>query len=135
EATVAKTGIAPSARAFDIGTGNAAVAIRLAERFGLTVEAVEFDPAMADLARSRIAASAAREAITLHEARSDAVLSTEPAFDLIVALGVTEPIGEGVRDPRALFEGLARHLTPGGHLLWGDLVWLSEPTPPLRQIV
>jgi len=135
ESTVATTGITPRARALDIGTGNAAVAIRLAERFGLTVEAVEFDPAMAALARSRIAASAARAAITLHETRSDAVLAAEPAFDLIVALGVTEPVGDGVRKPRAMFEGLSRHLTPGGHLLWGDLVWLSEPTPPLRQIV
>ena len=135
EAAVAAAGLSPGTRALDIGSGNGAVAIRLAERFGLRVEAVELDPLMAELARSRIVASPARDRITLHRRRSSEVLAANPPFDLIVALGVTEPVGGGVRDPGGMFAGLAEHLAPGGRLLWGDLVWTAEPSQPLRQIV
>jgi protein-L-isoaspartate O-methyltransferase len=135
EAAVVAAGPSPGARALDIGAGNGAVAIRLAERFGLVVDTVELDASMAELARTRIAASPMRERITLHQGRSGDVLTASPPFDLIVALGVTEPVGGGVRDPRGMLAGLAAHLAPGGRLLWGDLVWTAEPSPPLRQIV
>lgn len=132
---LAATGLPAGARALDIGCGNGAVSIRLAEGFGLSVDAVELDPGMADLARSRIAASGAADWIRLHEARSDAVLVQADPWDLIVALGVTEPVGGGVRDPQGMFSGLRAHLAPGGWLLWGDLVFVSEPSPPVRQLV
>ncbi len=135
DAAVALAAPAPGARALDIGCGNASVALRLADRFGLVVDAVELDPAMAELAGERIAASPARDRITLRNTRSDAVLAAHPPFDLIVALGTTEPVGGGVRDPQGMLAGLAGHLAPGGHLLWGDLVWTAEPPAPLRQIV
>ena len=132
---VARTGLAPGARALDIGSGNGAVAVRQAGRFGLIVDTVELDPDMADLAAKRIAASGARDRVTLHRTTSEAVLSAAAPFDLITALGVTEPVGGGVRDPCGMFRGLAAHLTPGGWLLWGDLTWMSEPSEPLRQLV
>lgn len=130
---VRATGLTASARALDIGCGNASVSIRLASGFGLRVDAVELAPAMADLARSRIAA--ANAGVALHEARSAEVLTAHPPWDLIIALGVTEPVGDGIRDPQGMFEGLKPCLRPGGWLLWGDLVWMSEPAPPLRQLV
>jgi cyclopropane fatty-acyl-phospholipid synthase-like methyltransferase len=132
EAAVASTGLPADARALDIGTGNAAVAIRLAERFRFEVMAVELDPGMAELARSRIADAGA--AVTLIETRSGEVLATSPPFDLIVAIGTVEPAGEGLREPAAIFAGLADHLGPGGFLLWGDLTWRGEPPGPLRQM-
>lgn len=135
EAAVAQADPPRGARALDIGSGNGAVAIRLAERFGLFVDTVELDPSMAELARTRIAASPARDGITLHRSRSDAVLAANAPFDLITALGVTEPVGGGVRDPRGMLAGLAAHLVPGGRLLWGDLTWTAEPSEPLRQII
>jgi cyclopropane fatty-acyl-phospholipid synthase-like methyltransferase len=132
---LAAAGLQACARALDIGCGNGAVSIRLAEGFGLSVDAVELDPAMADLARSRIAASGAAGRVVLHEARSDVVLAGNPPWDLILALGVTEPVGGGVRDPLGMFTGLRPHLKPGGWMLWGDLVFLAEPAPPVRQLV
>lgn len=135
ESAVAAAGLQPRARALDIGSGNGAVAIRLAERFGLEVDTVELDPSMTDLARTRIAASPARNRVTLHQARSGEVLAASAPFDLIVALGVTDPVGGGVCDPLGMLAGLAAHLIPGGRLLWGDLVWTAEPSTPLRQIV
>lgn len=127
---VERSGLGPGARALDIGCGNGAVSVRLAERFGLAVTAVELDPAMAALARERIGATPVR----LHEGRSGGVLAAASPFDLIVAIGSTDPVGDGRRDPAEVFAGLGEHLTPGGWLLWGDLVWTAAPPDPLRMI-
>lgn len=135
EAAVARAGLAPGARAVDVGTGNAAVALRLADRFGFAVEAVEFDPVMADLARSRIEAAGRQDAMTLTVASAAEALGDATGLDLITALGTTNLTGEGRPSPEAGFAFLAERLAPGGWLLWGDLVWLGEPPAPLRQIV
>lgn len=127
---VERSGLRPGARALDIGCGAGAVSVRLAERFGLEVTAVELDPAMAVLARERIGAIP----VDLHEGRSGEVLGAVPPFDLIVAIGSTDPVGDGRRDPAEVFAGLGGHLTHGGWLLWGDLVWTAEPPEPLRLI-
>lgn len=134
EAAVARTGLGPGATAIDIGTGNAAVALYLADRLGLRVTAVEYDPVMADLARERIAAVGTGDGVTLRVAPAAEVLTQSAPVDLIVALGTTDVTGEGRPTPEAGFAALRRKLLPGGWLLWGDLVWLSEPPAPLRQI-
>lgn len=133
EAAVARTSLGPGARAVDVGTGNAAVAIRLAQRFGLQVTALEFDPVMADLAAARIGASGATIELVVGAAAD--VLTTLAPPDLIVALGTTNLTGEGRPTPQAGFDFLASVLAPGGWLLWGDLVWLGQPSDPLRQVV
>lgn len=120
-------------RALDIGCGNAAVSIRLAQRFDLEVTAVELDPAIAALAAQRIAAAGA-DRVVLHQGRAGEVLETSPPFDLIVALGTTDPNGDGRRAPADMFSGLRGRLTPDGCLLWGDLVWTAPPPEPLRII-
>lgn len=135
ETAVARTGLAPGARVVDVGTGNASVALRLADGFGFAVEAVEFDPVMADLARSRIEAAGARGRVALSVASAAEALGDATGLDLITALGTTNLTGEGRPSPEAGFAFLAERLAPGGWLLWGDLVWLGEPPAPLRQIV
>ena len=134
DAAATRTGLRPGARALDIGTGNGAIAVRLAEAFGLDVTAVELDPAMADIARGRISASTAADRITLRQATSGAVLAELDALDLIVATGTTDPAGDGQLEPAAIFSALSRHLKPGGWLMWGDLIWNAEPPVPVRQI-
>ena len=134
EAAVARTGLGERATAIDIGTGNATVAIRLAQRFGLTVAAVELDPVMAALAQSRIEAADATRRVSLTVARAAEMLVRTEPVDLIVALGTTDVSGEGRPTPEAGFVALRRKLKPGGWLLWGDVVWLAEPPAPLRQI-
>lgn len=135
EAAVALAAPPSGGRAVDIGCGHGGVAIRLAERFGLSVTAIEADPAMADLAAARIAASPAAERITLCRGLSGPVLEAEAPWDLIVALGTTEPVGGGVRDPEGMLRGLAARLAPGGRILWGDMTWIAPPPEPLRQVV
>lgn len=134
EAAVARTGLGAGAVAIDIGTGNATVAIRIAQRFGLTVRAVELDPVMADLARSRIEAADMGDRVSLTVARAAEMLARTEPVDLITALGTTDVGGEGRPTPEAGFITLRRSLKPGGWLLWGDVVWLAEPPAPLRQI-
>ncbi len=133
EAAVARTGLGAGARAVDIGTGNAGVAIRLNQRFGLAVTAIEFDPVMAELAEARIGASGAEVDLVIGTAAQ--VLEGLEPLDLIVALGTTNLTGEGRPTPEAGFAFLKRRIKPGGWLLWGDLVWLGEPSVPLRQVV
>ena len=134
EAAIARTGLTAGAAAIDIGTGNAKVAIRLAERFGLTIAAVELDPVMAELARRRINEAGMGDRISLTVARAAEVLARTSPVDLIVALGTTDVSGEGRPTPEAGFIALRRKLKPGGWLLWGDVVWRAEPPAPLRQI-
>lgn len=134
EGAVARTGLGQGATAIDIGTGNATVAIHLARRFGLTVTAIEMDPAMAELARSRIETAGAGVRVSLTVARAAEVLARTEPVDLIVALGTTDITGEGRPTPEAGFTALRRKLKPGGWLLWGDIVWRTEPPAPLRQI-
>ncbi|MDP1777514.1 MAG: class I SAM-dependent methyltransferase [Brevundimonas sp.] len=134
EAAVGRTGLGDGATAIDIGTGNATVAIQLAQRFALTVAAIELDPVMAELARNRIAAAGAGGRVSLTVARAAEALARMEPVDLIVALGTTDVSGEGRPTPEAGFIALRRSLKPGGWLLWGDVVWLAEPPAPLRQI-
>lgn len=133
ERMVALTPPAWGARMLDIGAGNAAVAIRLTQAFGLDATAVELDPGMAELARARIAAS--RAAVALVEGAAGPLLAETPPWDLIVAIGATDPAGQGRLEPRDLFGALSERLAPGGALIWGDLFWIGEPPAPLRQIV
>jgi len=134
EAAIARTGLGEGATAIDIGTGNATVAIRMAQKFGLAVAAIELDPVMAELARSRIEAAGAANRVSLTVAPAAEVLARTPPVDLIVALGTTNVSGEGRPTPEAGFVALRRRLKPGGWLLWGDVVWRAEPPAPLRQI-
>jgi 2-polyprenyl-3-methyl-5-hydroxy-6-metoxy-1,4-benzoquinol methylase len=132
EAAAARAGLSPGARALDIGAGNAAVSVMLADRFGLQVTAVEADPGMAELAASRIAASGAPVSLVVD--RSGAVLEAAAPFDLIVAIGSVEPAGRGLREPDAIIAALAGHLAPGGSLLWGDITWKAPPPDPILQM-
>lgn len=133
EAAVSRAGLLVGARAVDIGTGNAGVAIRLTQAFGLHVTAIELDPVMAELAAERIAAAGAKVDLVIGTA-AQALEGLQP-LDLIVALGTTNLTGEGRPTPENGFAFLRPQIRPGGWLLWGDLVWLGQPSEPLRQVV
>lgn len=135
EATVRLAGLKPGATVMDIGCAYGEVSMHLARAFDARVTAVELDPVMAEGAEARIAAAGLSERISVRRETSAAALAALPAFDLIVAIGSTEPAGKGLREPPAVFAALSEHLTSGGGLFWGDLFWKGEPPAPLRQLV
>lgn len=134
-ATAGLAGLKPGAPVMDIGCAYGEVSIHLARAFNACVTAVELDPVMAKGAEARIKAAGLSDRIAVRQETSAAALAAQPPFDLIVAIGSTEPAGKGLREPAAVFDALAEHLTPGGALLWGDLFWKEEPPTPLRQLV
>ena len=134
EAAAHETRLKAGARVADVGTGNAALAIRLARRFGFAVTAIEYDPDMAALARANVAAAGAEASVEIVEGAAAEVLAAMEPPGLIVALGTTNVTGEGPPTPESAFAFLREHLPPGGWLLWGDLTWTAEPPAPLRQI-
>lgn len=135
EAAAAQAGLKPGSPVMDIGCAYGEVSIHLARAFEAQVTAVELDPIMAEGAEARIQAAGLSDQISVRRETSAAALAALPPFDLILALGTTEPAGQGLREPAAVFAALAEHLTPGGALLWGDLFWKEEPPTPLRQLV
>ncbi|MGH7028726.1 SAM-dependent methyltransferase [Brevundimonas sp.] len=135
EATARQAGLAPGAAVMDIGCAYGAVSMHLARALDARVTAVELDPVMAEGAEARVRAADLSARINVRRETSAAALAALPPFDLIVAIGSTEPAGKGLRDPAAVFAALSRRLTPGGALLWGDLFWKEEPPAPLRQLV
>lgn len=134
EAAVAAAGLPAGARVADVGTGTAALAVRLAQRFGFAVTAIEYNPDMATLARANVAAAGVEESVEVVEGTAAGVLTAMAPPQLIVALGTTNITGEGVPRPESVFAFLRERLPPGGWLLWGDLTWTAEPPAPLRQI-
>ena len=109
EATVRRAGLKAEARVLDIGCAYGEVSMHLARAFDARVTAVELDPVMAEGAEARIQAAGLSAQIAVRREPSAAALTALPAFDLIVAIGSTEPAGKGLREPAAVFAALAEH--------------------------
>lgn len=103
--------------AAELGCGNAALAILLAER-GLRVLAVDRGEEMAGLAARKVEAAGLADRVCVIVGEAAEVAAGEGPFRLISALGTT-----ALTD----FEALASWIMPGGWLLWGDIFWREEP--------
>ena len=125
----------PGERAADLGCGRGAMALHLAERHGLVVEAVDMSEVMLAGARERLAASppAAGE-VRLHHASAEAFLEggTGP-FDLVLVVGTTQLV-TAAGDRAEFFARLRPHLRSGGRLLYGDPFWRRPPSEALRAV-
>jgi SAM-dependent methyltransferase len=126
--TLAVARLAPGAATLDLGCGNAAMSIHLAETHGFQVDAIERSPAMAAIATERLAGRGAPGAVRLHNIASRDFLDGGPVFDLIVCTGASGVV-EGPPEPAAVMAALKPHLKPGGFLLWGDGYWKRDPDP------
>src|ERR1700679_1706791 len=84
---LAVAALKPGAQALDLGCGNAAMSIHLAETYGLTVDAIERSPAMAAIAAERLRGRGGGGEVRLHNIASRAFLEAGRQFDLIVAAG------------------------------------------------
>jgi SAM-dependent methyltransferase len=116
------------AQALDLGCGNAAMAIHLAEQHGLSVDAIERSSAVAAIAEARLLGRGAPGQVRLHKAASRDFLEGGAQFDLVVCAGASGVV-EGPPEPAAIIAALRTHLRPGGFLLWADPFWKRDPDP------
>jgi SAM-dependent methyltransferase len=128
---LALSGIAHGWRAIDIGCGPATMAIHLAERYGVEVEAVDRSAVMLDLARTRLTGKA-RDRVSLHQSESMDYLELAQPCDLLVAVGAGALV-PGAADNAAQLKALAQGVKSGGRLLWGETFWRKPPSDMLRQ--
>jgi SAM-dependent methyltransferase len=126
-------GLKPGATVFDLGCGHAGMSLHMAERHGVHVQAVERSPIMAALAAERLAGRGAPGSVTLHTCLSTEFLERAGDCDLLVGVGALQ-LAAGA-EPSEMLAGLARHVRPGGTLLWGESIWLKEPGDFLRHLL
>lgn len=124
----------PGARALDIGCGNAAMARHMAEVQGFIVEAVERAPAILEIAKARIAGCSGPGEVHLHHAEASSYLANSEPFDLVVCSGAAH-VMPGCDTLPGLLAALARHVKPGGFILWADVFWRAPPAPELTAMM
>lgn len=128
---LAVSGIARDWRAVDLGCGPAAMALYLAERYGVTVEAVDRSAQMLDLARARAAAHPAGQRLTFRQSESAAWLEDAEPCDLLMAVGAGLLVPDA-KDNAEQLSALAAAVRPGGRLLWGETFWKNAPSAGFR---
>src|SRR4051812_20110285 len=84
---LALSGIERGWRAADLGCGPGAMALHLAERYGVEVEAVDRAAAMRDLARQRAADHPGGQRLSFTHAESADWLAAAEPRDLVMAVG------------------------------------------------
>jgi SAM-dependent methyltransferase len=111
--------------ALDLGCGRGELALKLIERFGVRVTAVDVSKPMLDAARERARSCRALERLQLVEI-DIAEFSPQPeSFDLSAMLG-----GGGIAGGIAgICSKLAEWTRRGGHVLVGEGYWARPPAP------
>jgi ubiquinone/menaquinone biosynthesis C-methylase UbiE len=128
---LALSGIERGWRAADLGCGPGAMALHLAERYGVEVEAVDRSAAMLELARERSGDHPASGRLTLRQADSTDWLQQAEPCDLLMVVGAGLLVPDAA-DNAAQLAALAAAVKPGGRLLWGESFWKAEPSPMLK---
>ncbi len=117
--------LAPGMRTLDLGCGNAAMSRHLAERYGLTIDALERSQAVSAIARRRLDGV---KGVTLHTAESRDFLKDAQPYDFIACVGASAVV-PGPPEPEAVMAALKPHVKPGGLVLWSDPYWKADPDP------
>jgi len=111
------------ARALDLGCGRAELALRIVERYGASVVAVERSPFMLDAARERAEWTGALAKLHLDDCDIRAFHADPETFHLTVMLGAGG-IDGGTAGMGRTLRGWTR---PGGYVLVGEGYWKAKP--------
>jgi ubiquinone/menaquinone biosynthesis C-methylase UbiE len=128
---LAVSGIVRDWRVIDLGCGPGAMALHLAEHYGVRVEAVDRSQIMLGLAQDRLAGHAASGRISFHQAESMDYLAKAEPCDLLMAVGCGVLV-PGAADNAAQLKALAAVVKPGGRILWGETFWRKPPSAMFR---
>jgi ubiquinone/menaquinone biosynthesis C-methylase UbiE len=110
-------GCVPSGDVLEIGSGSGAMAAELLEAFpNARVTATDFDPAMVDTARSRLARFGGRAAV--QPADASALPFADGSFEMVLSFIMLHHTVEWER----VLDEVARVLRPGGWLVGYDLL-------------
>jgi ubiquinone/menaquinone biosynthesis C-methylase UbiE len=123
-------GMAPGMRVLDVGSGTGAVAFLAADLVGPSGEVVGTDVAPAAISVARKAAIVNGQAQVSFREGDPGEMAFERAFDFVVGRYVlwAQP------EPSEMLRKVAKHLRPGGVILFHELDWSfvrSEPTVPI----
>ena len=122
---------APGNTYLDVGTGNGAAAIGMAQEYGLNVTGVDVDPAQIELAR---AAAGGATNVRFETLNGRALPFADGTFDIVSAFKVTHHIPNW---QEAVAEML-RVIKVGGYFVYSDLVlppWLAAAGARLVRFV
>jgi cyclopropane fatty-acyl-phospholipid synthase-like methyltransferase len=128
---LAVSGIEQGWRVVDLGCGPGAMALHLAQRYGVEIDAVDRSALMLDLARSRAKDHPAGGRVRFHQAESMDYLKDAQACDLMMAVGAGMLV-PGAADNAAQLAALAGAVRRGGRVLWGEIFWRRPPSEALR---
>jgi ubiquinone/menaquinone biosynthesis C-methylase UbiE len=128
---LALSGVERGWRVTDLGCGPASMALHLAERYGVDVEAVDRSAIMLDLARARAADHAVGARLSFRQAESADWLRAAEPCDLLMVVGAGLVVPDAA-DNAAQLKAMAGKLRPGGRLLWGETFWKAEPSAVLK---
>jgi SAM-dependent methyltransferase len=116
---------APGARIVDLGSGWGELLMRLVEAApGSTGDGVETDPAAVARGRKLAEARGLANRVRFHEV--PAAEWAEGGYDLAVSIGSSHAWPGTTSEA---LTALAATVRPGGRVLFGEGVWLKEPTP------
>ena len=107
----------------EVGCGNGATTLRVAEAFGLDAVGVDVDPEQVRLARER-----AGSRVQFQAGDATALAFEAEAFDIVLCLKTTHHIPDWL----AALREMDRVLKPGGHLVYFDFV-LPAPLAALAK--
>jgi SAM-dependent methyltransferase len=111
-------------RVLDLGCGRAELALRIVERFGSTIVAVERSPFMLDAARERAEWTGALAKLHLDDRDIRAFRADPETFHLSVMLGAGG-IDGGMAGICRTLKGWTK---PGGYVLVGEGYWKQKPS-------
>jgi SAM-dependent methyltransferase len=123
-------GMTPGMRVLDVGSGTGDVAFLAAELVGPNGQVVGTDTAPEAIAAARDAGLARGLAEVSFREGNPAGMTFDRPFDFVVGRYVLHHQA----DPSELLRGLARHLRPGGIIVFHELDWSfarSEPAAPV----
>lgn len=114
-------------RYLDVGCGNGAASIHLAQKFGLTATGIDVDPAQIQVAQKL---SAGMNNVRFRTLDGTQLPFDEGSFDIVA----TNKVMHHVPNWQDAFAEMVRVLRPDGYLIYSDLVyprWLARIAGPL----